>query len=249
MIYVTIPAHDEARTIGVLLWKLRKVMAGFGRDYRILVFDDASTDGTGEVLRRYAAHVPLTILESEERVGFGGALEHLVRAAVDAAPYPKRDVIVTLQGDFTEDPEDLVALVKAVEGGADLVAGVPDEVGTPLPRGVRFARWGARRLLGRTARGAPVADPLAGFRAYRVVVLRKALRELAEGEPLLRSDGWAANLELLARAAPHARRIEEIPYRIRVDHRPRPSRFRLLAAWRDVLPLRNREWSLGEERA
>ena len=46
MIYITIPVHDEESTVGVLLWKIRNVMGEFGRDYEILVCDDASTDGT-----------------------------------------------------------------------------------------------------------------------------------------------------------------------------------------------------------
>jgi len=249
LIYVTIPVHNEAPTIGILLWKLRKVMAEFGRDYRVLVLDDASSDRTGEVLGRYTSHIPLTVIRSEERLGFGGALERLVREAVEAAPYPKRDVVVTIQGDFTESPEDLVPLVKAIEGGADLVAGSPEVGEDVLPRGVRFARWAARLVLGRGARQAPVTDPLSSFRAYRVVVLRKALRDLKEGEPLLTAAGWGANLELLARAAPHARRIEEIPFRARVRHRTRPSRFRAIAAVRDLLPLRNRNWAVEGEKA
>ena len=43
MIHICIPAHNEERTIGVLMWKIRKVMADFGRDYRILVLDDATS--------------------------------------------------------------------------------------------------------------------------------------------------------------------------------------------------------------
>ncbi|NIQ52029.1 MAG: glycosyltransferase, partial [Gemmatimonadetes bacterium] len=53
MIYVCIPTHNEASTIGVLLWKTRNVLGEFGRDYRLVVHDDASTDETAEVLQRY----------------------------------------------------------------------------------------------------------------------------------------------------------------------------------------------------
>ena len=67
MIHICIPAHNEGRTIGVLLWKIRKVMADFERDYRILVLDDGSTDDTAETLRRYARSLPLRILTEETR--------------------------------------------------------------------------------------------------------------------------------------------------------------------------------------
>ena len=74
MIYICIPAHDEARTIGVLLWKIRKVMAEFGRDYQIRVLDDASTDGSDSVLARYRGVLPLRVRRSKERLGYSAAL-------------------------------------------------------------------------------------------------------------------------------------------------------------------------------
>ena len=45
MIYICIPAYNEADTVGVLLWKIRRVMENFPRDYELLVLDDASTTG------------------------------------------------------------------------------------------------------------------------------------------------------------------------------------------------------------
>ncbi|MDH3424908.1 MAG: glycosyltransferase, partial [Gemmatimonadota bacterium] len=71
MIYVCIPTHNEASTIGVLLWKTRNVLGEFERDYRLVVHDDASTDETADVLTRYRRSLPLTILRSEERLGYG----------------------------------------------------------------------------------------------------------------------------------------------------------------------------------
>lgn len=94
MIYVCIPAHNEASTVGVLMWKLRRVLGEFGRDYRIVVHDDGSTDGTGEVLARYRRTLPLTILRSGHRLGYAGSVDRLLRHVVAEAPYPKRDCAV-----------------------------------------------------------------------------------------------------------------------------------------------------------
>jgi len=242
VIYIAIPAHNESRTLGVLLWKIRKVMAGFGRDYEIVVLDDASDDGTAEVLARYARALPLRTVRAEQRLGYGPAVERLLRDVVDRSAYPKRDVAVTLQADFTENPEDLVDMVKAIEGGADLVAGRVVDAGSALPKPLRIARRLAGIFLGKALRRAPVADPLSGFRAYRVIVVKKAIRELAEGTPLLASRGWGANLELLAKVAPHARRIEESPFRVEFSHRERESRFRSVAGLRSLLGLRRTVW-------
>lgn len=226
MIYVCIPVHEEAATVGVLMWKIRRVLGEFGRDYQIVVHDDASQDDTAEVVERYRRKLPLKVLRSETRIGYGRSVERLLRHVVDVASYPKRDCAVVIQGDFSEDPEDVVSLVRILEGGADIVAGSVAHTKEGLPRPRRVARWLARVVLGRLWRGAPVSDPLCGLRAYRLIVLKKAFRDLPPDVPLIRSDGWAADVELLARLTPHARRVEEVELTLRHELRVRPSRFR-----------------------
>jgi len=246
LIYVCIPAHNEGRTIGVLLWKIRKVMLEFGREYEILVLDDASSDDTQEVLGRYRKVLPVRVLREEQRVGYSRAVERLLYEALDRTSYPKRDVAVVLQGDFTENPEHIVALVKAFEGGADVVAGSIEENGRPVPRPVKVARWLAPLILGRAHSRAPVSDPLCGFRAYRLVVLKKALRD--RPGPLMVGEGWAANLELLGIVAPFARRITESPLNVRYDGLQRPSRFRAIRTLRGLLRVRREKWEDLEAR-
>jgi glycosyltransferase involved in cell wall biosynthesis len=242
VIYITIPVHNEESTVGVLLWKIRNVMGEFGRDYEILVLDDASTDGTTEVLRRYRRSLPLRVFPSETRLGYAGALESLIRKAVERAPYPKRDAIVTLQGDFTEHPENLVPLVKTLEGGADVVAGGLSafQGGAPFP--FRLARWAAPRLLKSTLKDCPVSDPFSSLRIYRVIVLKKALRDLGDA-PLIKMSGWAGYVELLDLAVHHARRVEEISLGLRYDIRTRKSRFRTIPTLRALNRLRGKvDW-------
>lgn len=234
MIYVCIPAHNEAATVGVLLWKLRSVLGAFGRDYKLVVLDDASTDDTAEVLGRYRRSLPLTVIRSEERLGYGRSVERLLREIAEIAPYPKRDCAVVLQGDFTERPEDVVGLVKVIEGGADIVAGALAPSDRPVPRPIRMARRWARLALGRTWREAPVSDPLSGLRAYRAIVLKKAFRDVPADRPVTEADGWAANVEMLRFLTPHARRVQEAPLVLRYDLQVRASRFH---AWRTLLSL------------
>lgn len=241
MIYVCIPAHNEERTIGVLLWKIRKVMREFGRDYEVLVLDDASTDETAKVLDRYRRVLPLRVLKEEHRAGYPSAVQRLLWEVLDRTSYPKRDVAVLLQADFSESPDYIVPLLKALEGGADIVAGVVEQNGLPAPRAVRVAKWMAPWVLGRAYGGAPVSDPLSGFRAYRLIVLKKALAEF-RGGPFLETDGWASNVELLGLVAPHARRIAEAPLTLRYDVAARPSRLSAVRTLRGLLRVRRERW-------
>lgn len=234
MIYICIPSYNEARTVGVLLWRVRQVMAEFPRDYHLLVLDDASDDATPDILAPYTRVLPLTVIRHERRTGYADSLEELLREAVRRAPYPRRDVIVALQADFTEAPEHIPALVKRIEGGIDVVTSTRDDRAAPV-----LPRW-TRRAFGLTLRRfdwhESAGDPLSGFRAYRVVCLKKALAARNE-RPLLELDGWAANAELLRAVQPHARRMATAPVEVRDARRGRATRFSVADAARQFIGL------------
>lgn len=246
MIYICIPAHNEERTIGVLLWKVRNLMGEFGRDYELLVLDDASTDDTPGTLDRYRKVLPLRIFNSKERLGYARSVERLIHEALHRTSYPKRDIIIILQGDFTEHPEHVITLAKTMEGGADIVAGCVEDDRRGYPKRFRLARWIAPWVLGRTFSDAPVSDPLCGFRAFRIIVFKKAMR--AQGNaPLMHEDGWAADLTLLTSLAPYARRLEEVPIKLRFDIRSRPSRLSVVRTLRGLLRVRGERWRSPEQ--
>jgi len=141
LIYICIPTHNEQQTVGVVLWKLRQVLTDYPRDYQLLVADDGSTDKTAAVLEPYTRVLPLTVIHSDKQLGTAAATEMLLREAVRRSEYPKRDVVVTLQADFSEEPDDLVALIRRMEAGADVAIGNKVSVTRPT----RSRVW-ARKL-------------------------------------------------------------------------------------------------------
>ncbi|MES3033208.1 MAG: glycosyltransferase family 2 protein [Gemmatimonadota bacterium] len=232
MLRICIPVHNEATTIGVLLWRLRSVFQGFSREYDVTVYDDASTDGTADVLEPYQSVMPLTVLRGPKHVGYAGGIDALVRHVAADDEYARRDAMVLLQGDFTESPEHLPELVKRFEGGADLVAVhriTSDATPADERRLRRWGKWAVSPFL----RMPPVADPFTGFRLVRISVLRDLLKAMGN-RPVCAGDGWAANIDFALNVTPFARRIENVEFAPRYDVRQRASRRR---GWADVVAL------------
>src|SRR6476620_3937048 len=148
MIYVCIPSHDEAPTVGLLLWKIRQVFASFPREYQLLVLDDGSTDTTAEVLERYTR-----VLELTDR--------------------PKRDAAILMHADFAHSPQAIPDLVRRIESGADLVVAEARLEGEPS-RAHRLVRRYGPLLLRGVVSVAGVRDILSGYAILRLVVLRNA---------------------------------------------------------------------------
>ncbi len=231
MIYVLIPAHNEAATVGVLLWKVRQLFTSFNREYQLIVVNDGSTDATDEILAPYTRALPLTLLTHRQRQGYARSLEALLREAVRRSDRPRRDLAVTLQADFSESPDDVLDLIKKLEGGADVV--VADRRNrSGATRSESFARRALAALTRRKLGVAGAGDMVGTLRGYRLATIQRLIGEAGD-RPFLGQQGWAADLELLARVAPYARTIESVLVAGERSSAARPSRLRpVVEAWR-----------------
>jgi glycosyltransferase involved in cell wall biosynthesis len=232
VLYFCIPTFNEAPTVGLLLWSLRKVFQEQPREYEVLVYDDGSTDATADTLAPYREVMPLTLLGGQ-KVGYAAAVDALCREASRRTRYPRRDAVVLMQADFTDQPEHLPELIKRFDGGADIVVGERPADTATAPKAVRslqrFAPWVVRPFLGL----AGIRDPFSTLRLIRVSVVRDLIKERGDA-PLVQGEGWSANLDLLLGAATHARRIEAVELVPRYDVRARETRVR---PWADAMTL------------
>lgn len=247
MLYICIPVFNEAPTVGLVLWKLRKVLQEYSREYEVVIYDDGSTDGTRDTLAPYADVLPLTIIGSPKRQGYASALDALVRHVTTKTRYPRRDAMVVMQADLTDQPDDIPELARRFEGGADIIVAERDPASSmpvEVQRLRRLTSWmshqGKIRILGedRVVRPAlfevpGVNDPFGSLRLYRISVLRDLVKARGKNA-IVENEGWAGNAELLLRASAHARRVEPVTLTQRYDLRPRPSRVR---PWADARAL------------
>lgn len=116
-ISVVVPIYNEKDNVAILHKKIKDVMVKNSYDYEIIFVDDGSGDGTFEVMQQLAKEDKnLKIIRFRRNFGQTAAMA----AGFD---YAKGDVIVSLDGDLQNDPEDIPALLKKIEEGYDVVSG------------------------------------------------------------------------------------------------------------------------------
>ena len=128
---VVIPAHDEAEVVGTTLADLATVLDPEELDYELVVVDDGSKDGTGDVVRRAAEANPrIVCVRNDGPHGFGYA----VRAGLDAF---SGDAVAIVMADGSDDPRDVVLYYRVLEAGFDCAFGsrfMPGAVVRDYPR-------------------------------------------------------------------------------------------------------------------
>jgi dolichol-phosphate mannosyltransferase len=197
--FIVIPTYNEA----INLEKLLDQIFALHPDFHILVVDDNSPDGTGDIaegLRQKNSHIH--VIHRPKKAGLGTAyLEGFKQALSTGA-----DLIFEMDADFSHDPKYLQDFVKTTQK-ADLV------IGSRYMNGVRVEGWRFRRLLLSKLANMyvsyimvkPVWDFTAGFRCYR----RKVLESIDLDS--VKSDGYAFQIEMTYLAFKHGFRVAEIP--------------------------------------
>ena len=114
---VVIPAHNEAEVIAPTVGALAGALEAAGRDYELIVVDDASTDGTGRIVGALADRNPrIRCLRSHYSNGFGFA----IRAGLDVF---QGDAVAIVMGDGSDDPRDVLRYFELIEQGYDCAFG------------------------------------------------------------------------------------------------------------------------------
>jgi dolichol-phosphate mannosyltransferase len=199
---VCLPTYNERENLEPMVRALGKVL---GPDDRVLVIDDNSPDGTGELADRLAEELEtVEVLHRPRKEGLGPAYLAGFKRALELGA----DYVVEIDCDFSHDPADVPRLLEAA-GNADLV------LGSRYVPGGKVEDWGAVRraisaggsIYARLLLGVPVRDLTGGFKCFRRSVLE------AIDLDAIHSRGYAFQIELTYRALRGGFRVREIPIR------------------------------------
>ncbi len=207
--WLVLPTYDEAENVEQILRAADDVLRACCPDgHRILVVDDDSPDGTGQIAERLGAELgTVEVLHRKVREGLGMAYLAGFRHALDhGAAY-----VMEMDADFSHSPADLARLLEAARGGADLV------LGSRYVDGGGVSDWGLLRQVisrggsayARAVLGVGVQDLTGGFKCFRAEVLR------AIDLSTVRSHGYAFQVELTYRALLRGFTVVEVPITFR----------------------------------
>lgn len=199
MTLIIIPTYNEADNLRPLLTEIFTRMA----EGDILIIDDNSTDGTGQLADEIHTEKPrVHVIHRPGKLGLGTAY----LAGFKYALSHNYDAVFEMDADFSHDPRYLPDFLKAIEH-ADLVIGSRYVPGGDTPDWslLRCLISGSGNSFARFMLGIPVHDCTAGFRCYR--------REILQGIDLdtIQSQGYAFQIELVYRAMKQGFKIVEIP--------------------------------------
>ena len=195
---VCLPTYNELENLEPMLRALGE------KGVRVLVIDDNSPDGTGELAERLAAELDyVEVLHRERKEGLGPAY----LAGFHHALAGDAELILEMDCDFSHDPADVPHLIGAVESGADLA------LGSRYVEGGTVRNWGLLRRIvsaggsfyARVLLGVRVHDLTGGFKCYRRTVLE------AIDLDVIHSKGYAFQIETTYRALRAGFHVVEIP--------------------------------------
>jgi dolichol-phosphate mannosyltransferase len=203
--WLVLPTFNEAENIEPIVRAADAVLHRAAPDgHRILVVDDSSPDGTGQLADALAAELgSVEVLHRTDRTGLGPAyLAGFRHALAGGAGH-----VMEMDADFSHDPEDLARLLEAARGDADLALGSRYVPGGgvsdwSLPRRI-ISRGGC--LYARVVLGLEVEDLTGGFKCFRAEVLRTIDLDR------VRAVGYAFQVELTYRAIQAGFRVREVP--------------------------------------
>jgi dolichol-phosphate mannosyltransferase len=232
-VWVILPTYNEAENLERIV---AAVLEQLPESRRVLIVDDNSPDGTGEIADRLAeVDRSIAVLHRQRKEGLGPAYLAGFRVALDGGAQR----IIEMDADFSHDPSYLPQLIEATER-ADLA------IGSRYVPGGGITDWGPMRRFisrggsayARVALGLPIKDLTGGFKCFRRIVLETIDLDTIEAR------GYAFQVETTYRAIKAGFRVAEVPivFKDRADGTSKMSKAIVAEAMWRVPAMRFRRW-------
>ena len=213
-VFVVLPAYNEEGGLPDLLSAIEQVFAINGREYHIIVVDDASTDSTAEIAREAAVELPLTLVQHKINQNLPGALRTGFETAIKFAE--EHDVIITMDGDNTHPPAIMNLLLQKIAEGYDVMIASRFQPGSRVcgvPSSRVLTAFGARMLFKIIMPIPAVRDYTCGYRAYRANVLRDSMKYY--GDQWVTEKGFSCMVDVLLKMRRFNYVMGEVPMLLR----------------------------------
>jgi dolichol-phosphate mannosyltransferase len=199
-VIIVMPTYNERQNLEIMAGRIRESAP----DADVLVVDDNSPDGTGDIADKLSeTDSRVHVMHRTEKAGLGRAYVAGFTWALERG----YDAIVEMDADGSHRPEDLPRLLTALRGGADAVIGsryVPGGTVVNWPKSREFLSRGAN-IYNRVMLGISVKDATGGFRVYRAATLRKI--DLGNIE----SAGYCFQIDMTLRVLQAGLKLGEVP--------------------------------------
>ena len=226
MIFFVIPAYNEEGNLEPLFRKIAQAMNQAKFAYKIIVVNDGSTDKTQIIIDRMSSQLPIYPLKNEVNQGLGFTMSKGLKKAAEISS--NGDIIVTMDGDGTHDPEYVQQFITKISEGAQVVVASRFVQGSGQ-RGVSFLRkflsQGAGFLLKLFFPTKGLNDYTCGFRAFQANLVKDAFKTF--GKDFIRERGFAATPEILIKLRHLKAKVEEVSFTLKYDLKIGKSKIRI----------------------
>ena len=213
-----IPTYNERENIEELIKYIREAVP----DLDILIIDDNSPDGTGEIADKLAkGDKRITVFHRSGKLGLGSAYTEGFKYALEKG----YDCVLEMDADFSHDPKDLPRFLEMIKH-CDIV------IGSRYTDGISVVNWPMKRLMlsymankyASTVTGVPIRDLTGGYKCIRTEVLKDIDLDT------IKSDGYAFQIEVTVKAWYKGYKVVEIPI-VFVERREGQSKMSKKIIW------------------
>jgi dolichol-phosphate mannosyltransferase len=220
MIYIILPAYNEAKSLPLLIPKIKAVMEHHNYSYTVIIVNDGSKDDTSHLINEYKKQMPIEVINHKYNRGLGETIRDGFEYASEIST--DDDIIIRLDCDDTHDPIYMPGLIDKINQGSDVVIASRFVEGGGQ-EGLTFFRKTISLFANLFMK---IFFPIkglkeysSGYRAYRVSVIKHALEVFGNNFIQLKGIGFSCTLEKIIKLKILGAKFSESPFVLKYNQK------------------------------